>query len=253
LLWDNAGFAKKEAPSMSVRRFLIPILALAAFASACAGTSPSSPTLAPAEQPVPTPGPGSAGGLAATEPVSSGLGEAAVFQIDPTASEVRFVIDEVLNGSPNTVTGTTQVISGVIQVDPSQPSLSIVGPITVDAASLATDNNLRNGAIRRFILQANDFPEIVFVSTAVEGLPAPATAGETYSFSLTGDLTIRDITRPVTFEVTITVESNDRLTGSANATIQRSDFDLDIPSVPQVAEVSSDVILEIDFSAARSG
>jgi polyisoprenoid-binding protein YceI len=253
LLWDNAGFANKEAPSMNVRRFLIPLLALAAIASACSGTSPSSPTLAPAEQPAPTSGSGASGGPAATEPVSSGAGEAAVFQIDAAASEARFVIDEVLNGSPNTVTGTTQVISGVIQVNPSQPSLSVVGPITVDAASLSTDNNLRNGAIRRFILQASDFPVIAFVSTAVEGLPAPATAGETYSFTVTGDMTIRDITRPVSFGVTITVESSDRLTGSATATIQRSDFDLDIPSVPQVAEVSSDVILEIDFSAVRSG
>jgi polyisoprenoid-binding protein YceI len=237
---------------MSVRRLLIPLLALASFASACGGTAASTPTLAPAEPTSPSPSTGAAGGPAATEPTSSGAGEAGAFQIDAATSEARFVIDEVLNGSPNTVTGTTQVISGVIQVDPSQPALSIVGPITVDAASLSTDNNLRNGAIRRFILQANDFPVIGFVSTAVEGLPAPATAGETYTFTVAGDLTIRDITRPVTFEVTITVESNDRLTGSAAATIQRSDFDLDIPSVPQVAEVSSDVILEIDFSAVRS-
>ncbi len=234
---------------MSARRFLIPLLAMAALVSACAGTSPQSPTTAPAEPPTPT----SARGPAATEPVPSAVGETATFQIDPASSEARFVIDEVLNGSPNTVTGTTREITGVIEVNPSQPSLSIVGPITVDAASLATDNNLRNGAIRRFILQAGDFPVISFASTAVEGLPAPATAGETYAFSLTGDLTIRDITRPVTFEVTITVESADRLSGFATATIQRSDFDLNIPSVPQVAEVSSDVILEIDFTAVRSG
>jgi polyisoprenoid-binding protein YceI len=236
---------------MSARRFLIPVLALTALVSACAGTSPESPTAAPAGQPTPTSG--SSGGPAATEPVSSPDGEAATFQIDAASSEARFVIDEVLSGSPNTVTGTTQEIAGIIQVNPSEPSLSIVGPITVDAASLATDNNLRNGAIRRFILQASDFPVIAFTSTAVEGLPAPAAESETYTFSLVGNLTIRDITRPVTFEVTITVESNDRLSGSATATIQRSDFDLSIPSVPQVAEVSSDVILEIDFTAVRSG
>ena len=76
---------------------------------------------------------------------------------------------------------------------------------------------------------------------------------QTYTFRLTGDLTIRDTTRSVTFEVTLTVQSADRLSGSATATIERSEFGLSIPSVPQVAEVSNEVILEVDFIAVRTG
>ena len=121
------------------------------------------------------------------------------------------------------------------------------------AESFVTDNGFRNRAIHRFILEANNFPAITFVCTALEGLPSPASVGQTYAFRLTGDLTIRDTTRSVTFEVTLTVESADLLSGSATATIEGSEFGLSIPSVPQVAEVSTEVILEIDFTAVRTG
>jgi len=41
--------------------------------------------------------------------------------------------------------------------------------------------------------------------------------------------------------------------GRATATVRRADFGLTIPSVPQVAGVSEDVLLEFDFTAVRNG
>jgi polyisoprenoid-binding protein YceI len=76
--------------------------------------------------------------------------------------------------------------------------------------------------------------------------------GETFKFTLAGDLTLRDITQPVSFEVTVTAEAPDRISGEATATVQRKDFALTIPSVPQVAGVSEDVLLEFSFTAQRS-
>jgi polyisoprenoid-binding protein YceI len=227
------------------RRFVV-LAVLAACAQSCATVGAPAPTSS-------TPG-GVPASAATAEPGSSpeasGL---AAFQIDPSSSEARFVIDEVLNGSPNTVVGATSQVSGEIRADPEDPSRSVVGPISIDAGSLTTDNGFRNQALSRFILQTNDFPTITFTSTAIDGLPSPAAQGQAYTFTLTGDLTIRDATRPVTFQVSLTVESADRLTGSATATVHRSDFDLSIPSVPQVAEVSDDVILQFDFTAVRAG
>jgi polyisoprenoid-binding protein YceI len=90
---------------------------------------------------------------------------------------------------------------------------------------------------------------VTFTPTALVGLPETVAVGESFSFQITGDLTIRDITRSVTFDVTVNAEAADRLTGSARATVLRSDYGLTIPSVPQVAEVSDEVILELDFTA----
>ncbi|MFN2208378.1 MAG: hypothetical protein ACK2UT_20815, partial [Candidatus Promineifilaceae bacterium] len=59
-------------------------------------------------------------------------------------------------------------------------------------------------------------------------------------------------TKPVVFDVTAVLVSDSRIEGKAAATIQRSDFDLFIPSATGVAGVEEDVILEMDF-AAESG
>ena len=64
-------------------------------------------------------------------------------------------------------------------------------------------------------------------------------------------LTIRDISQPVVFEVTATVDDMNTLSGLATTTVQRADYGLVIPSVPSVANVSEDVIVEIDFVATE--
>ena len=174
-----------------------------------------------------------------------------LFVIQPEASQAKFQIDEILAGSPNTVIGTTAKVAGEIRLDPAHPDASQVGPITVETGALATDNSFRNRAISSFILQSGKYPLATFTPTALAGMPASVAVGETFKFTLTGDLTLRDITKPVTFEVTVTAEAADRISGKATATVQRADFGLTTPSVPQVAGVSEDVLLEFDFTALR--
>ncbi len=188
----------------------------------------------------------------ATTPVggSSGL---MLFVIQPAASQAKFQLDEVLAGSPNTVVGTTSKVAGQIRLDPSHPADSQVGPVTVETGTLVTDNSFRNRAISNFILESGKFQLATFTPTALEGMPSSVSVGDTFQFTILGNLTIRDITKPVTFAVTVTPESADRITGKATATVQRSDFALTIPSVPNVADVSQQVLLELDFVAQRSG
>jgi hypothetical protein len=101
-------------------------------------------------------------------------------------------------------------------------------------------------------VEAVKFEFINFAPTAVDGLPDSVTLGEAFSFQITGNLTIRDITNQVTFEATVTPVSETRLEGAATATIQRGDYNLAIPNVPNVADVSEDVQLEVDFVATAS-
>jgi polyisoprenoid-binding protein YceI len=164
---------------------------------------------------------------------------------------VRFILDEVLRGSPNTVTGRTDQIAGQIAVDFANPQNSQVGEIRISARSLATDNELRNRAIRGQILQSSqdEFEFISFKPTEITGLPASVTMGQSFEFQITGDLTIRDITHPVTFDVTVTPDSEAHIEGTAIATVQRGDFNLIIPNVPGVADVDEAVRLEVDFEA----
>lgn len=214
------------------------------------GAAPATATPAsnPAD-PAPTPTATAAPTESAPEPTPEA--RLRTFRLAPGQSEARFIVDEVLLGRPNTVVGSTDQVTGTIQVDLNDFRQTQVSPIQVDARSLATDNRFRNRSIQRQILQSqrDEYRYIVFTPTAIEGLPETVNLGEPFTFQIVGDLTIRDITSPVTFEVTVTPVSETELTGLARTTVTRSMFDLRIPNVPGVADVSEDVQLELEFVA----
>ncbi len=174
-----------------------------------------------------------------------------LFRMVSEESEVRFLIDEVLRGQPKTAVGSTNQVAGDILVDVESPANSRLGTIRVNVRTLQTDNEFRDRAIRsRILMSARDeFEFSEFVPTAMTGLPDSVTIGEPIAFTATGDLTVRDITKEVSFRVTVTPVSDTRLEGIAEATVLRSDYDLEIPQVPSVANVSDEVRLEISFAA----
>lgn len=174
---------------------------------------------------------------------------AVVAQIVPEESEARFIIDEVLNNAPKTVVGTTNQVAGEIAIDAQDPSKTRVGIIQVNARTLTTDSNMRNRAIKNQILSTDQYEFITFTPSETLGLPQSGTVGESYTFQLAGDLTIRDVTLPVTFDVTAKATSPTRFEGSAQTTIRYADYGIRIPQVRQVASVSDQVRLEIDFVA----
>jgi polyisoprenoid-binding protein YceI len=172
-----------------------------------------------------------------------------VFQISPDQSEVRFSIYEELGGQPKTVVGATNQVAGQIAVDLNDLSKVQVGVIQINARALSTDNNNRNRTMRNRILETDQYEFITFTPTAVIGLSGAAQPGQTFTFQIAGALTIRDITQPVVFNVTVQGESLTRLAGTATTVVRRSDYNLIIPSVPNVANVGEEVTLDISFVA----
>jgi polyisoprenoid-binding protein YceI len=167
------------------------------------------------------------------------------------------VIDEVLNNAPKTVVGMTKTVVGMtdqvageIAIDPQHPANTQVGIIQVNARTLTTDSNFRNRAIKNEILETDQYEFVTFKPTEIRGLPENGTVGQTYTLQMVGDLTIRDITKPVTFDVTVTPTSQTRVEGTASTTIRYADYNITIPQVRQVASVDENVRLEIDFVAA---
>lgn len=171
------------------------------------------------------------------------------FVVVPGETTARFRIEERLRNRPNTVVGKTNGVSGEITVDPREPGGAVVGPIVIDAGDFATDNEFRDSSIRGLILESAAFPAITFVPTAIVGLPEAVEVGDRLAFDVTGDLTIRHVTRSETFRVVLEVVAADRVEGEAEATIRRADYELSIPSVEGVAEVGDEVELSLKFTA----
>src|SRR3989344_8596610 len=175
--------------------------------------------------------------------------EAKVFKIVAGESNAQFVIDEVLKGKNNTVVGSTGEIGGEILLDLKNPVNSKMGDIKINARTLKTDNQNRDGAIARLILRSEK-PEnevITFKANEISGLPAQIKIGEEFSFKITGDLTVSGVTRAVVFDAKTKLVSDKELTGSATATILYKDFGLSIPQVPSVASVEDQVILKAEI------
>ena len=118
--------------------------------------------------------------------------------------------------------------------------------VTIDAASITTgasdrDEHLRSGDF----LDVANYPELRFVSTDI--------SRDGDRFEITGDLTVRDVTRPITllarYEDTVTDPwGNERIAFSARSEINREDWGLTWNAALEGGGwlVSKDVVLEIE-------
>lgn len=159
-----------------------------------------------------------------------------LYRIDGTKSEVVFTIDEELRGSPFTVIGKTNAVSGDISI--TESGEIVVGTITIDARTFKTDSSNRDAAINRAIVKTETAGNEVVIFTAKEvvGAPSAIENGTEFTFSVRGDLTLAGITKPATLSVTA-VRTDDSFSGTITAPLKRSDYNLVIPSIPFVANV----------------
>lgn len=176
-----------------------------------------------------------------------------LYRISQFESKAQFTAKEILNGAPFSPVGVTNQIAGDIELDIDHPSASRVGLIRIDALTLKTDEPKRDGAIARFILKSEN-PENQYIelrTTELRNMPEKIIEGTEARFELAGDLTISGVTRPAVFKGTFKVQSGGKLLGTAETTVKRSDYNLQIPSVPFVASVDDIVTLKATIVAEK--
>lgn len=185
---------------------------------------------------------------ASEENISEEASDTSVFRIDPSQSEARFTLNEILEGTPTIVVGKTSLVSGEFRVDLDQMQVEM-SEILVNARDLATNNSFRNRAIHNRILNSNTYEFISFVPTEIILLPNEVNFEESIDFEISGALTIKGVTQQVIFTARITPISEMQLEGHAEIMLAYADYGIRIPSVERVAEVDEEVLLEIDFVA----
>jgi polyisoprenoid-binding protein YceI len=140
--------------------------------------------------------------------------------IDPSHSTVEFVAKHMMI---TTVKGRFAEFAGTVSADETSFEDSSV-EVTFQAASLDTRSEQRDTHLRSAdFLDVEHYPEVTFRSTAIRGAKE--------SFKLTGDLTIRGVTRPITLDVTYEGEGKDpwggtRASFSATGKFDRRDYGL---------------------------
>ncbi len=123
--------------------------------------------------------------------------------------------------------------------------------ISFDLTTLTSDESNRDNFIKQDTLQVRQFPKAEFVPTKVTGLTLPMPASGTFTFKLTGMMTIHGTAKEATFDVQAK-RNGGELTATATTSPKWAfgDFGMRAPSVPfRVVSVTDEIRLVVDIVA----
>jgi polyisoprenoid-binding protein YceI len=168
--------------------------------------------------------------------------------IDPAHSGASFSLKHMMVA---TVRGHLAGLAGAIDFDEAAPEKSSV-EVRIPTATIATGMEARDVHLRsRDFFAVEEFPFVVFKSTAIEP--------EGEAFKIHGDLTIRDVTRPVvldsTFEGIVPGVQGGRLAAfEAHARIKRADWGLTWNKAIEAGgwAVGDEVRIDLDLEATQA-
>ena len=229
---------------------LVFILIITGLVAACAPAQ--TPTAVPdiVQVPTTTASTATAAPGAAATPPTSGI----KFMLVPAKSTAGYTVREQLAklNVPSDAVGTTNSISGSIILLPDGTIDSANSKFTVDLSTLKTDQTMRDNFVRRAVLHTDQYPQAVFVPTQVTGLPATLPQSGEVAFKVTGDLTIQNVTKPITWDVSGTI-NNGVATGKATTSLTFEDFNLVQPHISVVLSIVDKIDLTVTGDLQRAG
>jgi polyisoprenoid-binding protein YceI len=207
---------------------------------------------APTQEPTATP-PAAETSAPTMEPAVNAAPAAglAVFNIIPGESQLQYEVGEVFINDNNrfaVAIGVSPQVTGEILIDRTAPQNSTIGTILADISQFKSDSGRRDNAIRGRYLESGRYPTATFVPTSIEGLPDSYQDGKEIPLVITGDLTIREVTRPVTFDAVVRLDG-DQLSGQATTTILMSDFGFGPISIGGILNTEDEAKVTLTFVA----
>lgn len=167
------------------------------------------------------------------------------WEIDPEHTSAEFVARHLM---VTKVRGVFGAVTGYIDVaeNPEESQVEIV----IEAASISTGSEDRDIHVKsEDFFDVGVYPEIRFVSTAVQ--PSGG------SWKLTGDLTIKDVTKPIILDfefhgVTDDPWGNSKATFSASTAVMREEWGLNwnVALDSGGVLVSKKIVIEIEVQAS---
>jgi polyisoprenoid-binding protein YceI len=171
------------------------------------------------------------------------------YTLDPAHTRIGFVARHAM---VTKVRGSFAEFEGTAHLDSQDPTKSSA-KLTIQVPSITTGNGQRDDHLRNNdFFDAPTYPEITFVSTGVE------VTGED-TFRMTGDLTIKGVTKPVSIDFELTGAAKDpfgntRVGFDGKAVIKRTDWGVNWNAALETGGVlvSEKITLEFDVSAIKN-
>lgn len=220
-------------------RYLAAAIGAGILVAACGG-SPAALTPTATPTAIPTQAP-------AATPASS----AATWSISDKSKATIRVREQLVGVSlPSDAVLTATGAKGSFTLNPDGTFAS-GSKITFEIATLSSDERNRDDFVKRDTLQVSQFPTAEFAPTKTAGLVLPMPASGTFTFTLTGNMTIKGKTKEVTFDVASKRDGSDLTAiATANPGWKFGDFGMTAPSVPfRVLSIVDEIRATIDIVA----
>jgi polyisoprenoid-binding protein YceI len=190
-------------------------------------------------------------GTPAATPAGTTTATGAAWTVTSASKAVVSVREQLVGVNlPSDAVLTATGATGTFQLK-ADGTFSADSKITFDVTTLTSDNRDRDNFIKQDTLQTRQFPKADLVPTKTSGLTLPLPASGTFTFKLTGNMTVHGKTKEVTFDV-VARRNGAELTATAtlNPTLKFGDFGMTPPTSSfRVLSIVDEIRLVIELSA----
>jgi polyisoprenoid-binding protein YceI len=145
-------------------------------------------------------------------------------------SILGYRVKESINGFDTEANGRTNSVTGALTL---QGSTATAASFTVDMTTFKSDEGRRDGQFNGRIMDVATYPTATFNLTAPIDFGSAPADGASITASATGDLTLRGITKSVTFDLTATYK-NGRIAVLGNIPVVFADYGIPNPSIATI-------------------
>lgn len=211
---------------------------------------------APSGAPASDPASGDPASPAATGGAPAGDGISGTWSVDPSVgsfsdfsgSFVGYRVKETLaNVGATTAVGRTPGVTGSITVDGTTVTAA---SFTADLTALQSDEQFRDGQLRRQALETSTFPTATFTLTSPIDLGAVPAEGATVSATAKGDLTLHGVTKAVELPLQARLQGG-VVTVAGSLPIVFADYGIQKPQSMMVLSVEDNGIMELQLQLTR--
>ena len=156
--------------------------------------------------------------------------------------------EELVGVGGNTVVGRTPNVTGTLVIDNKMINSEQNQPlITVDMASLMTDNAARDNALRNQAIETALFPLATFEIKSPIDFSNETDLAAGFTRDVTGSLTIHGVSREETITITASFNGNTILIFGELGPIKLSDYDIEKPRSAVVLSVEDNASMEFQI------
>jgi hypothetical protein len=153
-----------------------------------------------------------------------------LFSIVPGESKIWFVREENLINEPYSGGPGSNLVRGYVQFSPKDPNYFNLTPIQIDVRELLDEGGIRAIVVSQ-MLNIEQYPFMLITPHTIGDIK-PGSSGGKFELEIKGEMTIRDITNPMTLQVSGSLVTADELRLEIVGEIVLDDFGIEPPDLP---------------------